>query len=65
MCNADTTVEWARVELENRTRISADGWGVPHNECKDVRAVEDFLYQNRYFDQNLEVVYDDSHREGR
>lgn len=65
MCNADTTIEWARVELENRTRVSADGWGVPHNQCKDVRVVEDFLYENRYFDENLEKVYHEPHTERR
>jgi hypothetical protein len=38
MCNADLTIEWARVEKDGR-RFLVEGWGIPHKQCKDPKAV--------------------------
>ncbi|KAF2205678.1 hypothetical protein GQ43DRAFT_459753 [Delitschia confertaspora ATCC 74209] len=38
MCNADTTVEWAKVQ-SNGDRRQVDGWGIPHKTCKDWNSV--------------------------
>lgn len=46
MCNADLTIEWARVERDGR-RYQVEGWGVPHHTCKDPKAVREWADKHR------------------
>ncbi len=43
-CSADLTIEWAVVEKDG-TRNGTDGWGMPHHQCKDPKAISAWLDQ--------------------
>lgn len=41
-CSADLSMEWAIVE-EDGTMDGTNGWGMPHHQCKDPKAVSAWM----------------------
>ncbi|KGO43450.1 Protein of unknown function DUF3328 [Penicillium expansum] len=59
MCNADLTMEWARVEKDGR-RFQVEGWGIPHHQCKDPKAVNMLSDKEKletYLQRNGQTLY--------
>ncbi|KAF2197593.1 hypothetical protein GQ43DRAFT_199641 [Delitschia confertaspora ATCC 74209] len=46
MCSADTTIEWAKVQSTGE-RNQVDGWGIPHETCKDWNSVLKWMDENK------------------
>jgi hypothetical protein len=44
-CCADSTIEWARYS-EFGQRKGIQGWGIPHNECRNRDALEAFALEH-------------------
>ncbi|GAB7356763.1 hypothetical protein MBLNU459_g7660t1 [Dothideomycetes sp. NU459] len=60
MCNADLTIEWARVEKDGR-RFQVEGWGIPHHTCKDPRAVREWADKHHSPPRENSTHIDGSH----
>ena len=44
-CFADSTVEWAKIN-ERGQRRGIQGWGIPHDECRDRDTLEAFALKH-------------------
>jgi len=50
------TIEGSRVEADDHTRVQTDGWGIAHHECKDPAVIWRFIEENRYYDDQEDIV---------